>query len=221
MRVRNTLGAFLEEAEREIGSSYEATVWHKLEADTRKAYAGALYKFLRYSKINGFMGPREALKDRMLQVVRDGQYESPIKALLSRLRLAAIIPAIVVPADRMFAEWLERLRISRNPRNIRWAKGDVICKIAKRKDTWEWKELECLGLAVLSPTNLLRIGEASSPGDGKLCFMGEKSRSGERDQDLGPWLSRWMRFIKEEQQKRGVVEDRPHGYQSPADLEEA
>ena len=99
----------------------------------------------------------------MLVKAKDGQYESPIKALLSGLRLAekmAIIPAIVVQADGMFAESLERLRVSRNPRNIRWAEGDVICKIAKRKDTWEWKELKCLGLAVLSLTNLLRIGEA-------------------------------------------------------------
>ena len=227
MRVINPLGAFLEEAEHGIGSSYEATVWRKLEDGTRKAYAGALYKFLRYSRINGFMAPREALKGRMLHVARDGQYESPFKALLSGLRLAekmAIIPTIVVPADWMFAESLERLRISRNPRDIRWAEGDIICRIAKTKDTWEWKELECLGLAVLSLTNLLRIGGArtvSSPGDGKLCFMGEKSQSGEHDQDLGPWPSRWMRFIKEERQKHGVAEDRPHGYQSPADLEEA
>ena len=51
--------------------------------------------------------------------------------------------------------------------------------------------------------------------------MGEKSRSGKHEQDLGPWPSPWMRFIKEERHKRGVAEDRPHGYQSPADLEEA
>ena len=111
----------------------------------------------------------------------------------------SIIPAIVVPADRLFAESLERLRLSRN-------------------------ELECLGMAVPSPTNLLRIGEArtiSLLGDSKLCFMGEKSRSGEDKQDLGPWASCWMRFIKEERQKCGVAEDRPHGYQLPADLEEA
>ena len=97
----------------------------------------------------------------------------------------AIIVAIVVPADWMFAESLERLQISRNPRNIRWAEGDIICRAAKRKDMWEWKELECFGLAVLSLTNLLRIGEAwtdSSPGDRKLCFTGEKSRSGEHYQ---------------------------------------
>ena len=71
----------------------------KLEDGTRKR---ALYKFLRYSTINGFMAPREALKGRMLQVTRDGQYESPIKALLPGLRMGekmAIIPAIVVPAD--------------------------------------------------------------------------------------------------------------------------
>ena len=144
VRVRNALGAFLEEAEREIGSTYEATVWLKLEDGTKKAYAGALYKYLRYSRINGFMVPREALKGRMLQVARDGQYESPIKALLSGLRPAekmAIIPAIVVPGDWMFAESLERPRISRNPRDIRWAEGDIICRITKRKDTWEWKAL--------------------------------------------------------------------------------
>ena len=91
----------------------------------------------------------------------------------------------------------------------------ILHMITKRKDTWEWKELECLGLAVLSLTNLLRIGEAwtvSSPGDGKLCFLGEKSRSGEHPRP---------RAVEEERQKRGVAEDRPHGYQSPADLEEA
>ena len=79
-------------------------------------------------------------------------------------------------------------------------------------------------MAVLSLTNLLRIGEAwtvSSPGDGKLCFMGEKSRGGDHEQDLRPWSSRWMRFIKEERQKRGVAKDRPQGYRSPADFEEA
>ena len=57
-RVRNTLGALLEEAEREIGSSYEATVWRKPEDGTKKAYTGALYKFLRCSRINGFLSPR-------------------------------------------------------------------------------------------------------------------------------------------------------------------
>ena len=85
------------------------------------------------------MAPRKALKGRMLQVATPGQYESPIKALLSGLRLAekmAIIPTIVVPADWMFAEPLGRLRISRNPRNIRWAEEDIIYWIAKRKDTF-------------------------------------------------------------------------------------
>ena len=73
MRVTSALGAFLEAAEREIGSSYEAMVWRKLEDGTRKAYSGALYKYVRYSRINGFMGPCEALKGRMLQVAMDGQ----------------------------------------------------------------------------------------------------------------------------------------------------
>ena len=88
----------------------------------------------------------------------------------------------------MFAESLKRIRFSRNPTNILWAKGDVICTIAKRKDTWERKGVQCLGLVVLSLKNLLRIGGAwtlSSPGDGTLCFMGKKSRSDEHYQDLG------------------------------------
>ena len=109
------------------------------------------------------------------------------------------IPAIVVPAHSLFAELMERLRVSRNPRNIRWAEGKIICRIAKRKHTWEWKELGCPGMAVLSLRNMLRIGETrtvSSAGDGKLCFMGEKSRGGEHEH--GPWPSRWMRFIREE-----------------------
>ena len=89
----------------------------------------------------------------------------------------AIIPAILVPMDWMFAESLERLRISRNPRNIRWAEGDIIC----RKDRWEWKQLECLGLVVLSLTNVLRIGEAwtiSSLGPLEManCASWERSR---------------------------------------------
>ena len=124
MRVRTALRAFVEEAKREIGGSYEATVWREVEDGTGKAYAGALHKLLRYDGINGFMAPREALKGRMLQVARDGRYESPVKALLSGLGLAekmSIIPVIVVPMDWMFAESLERLMISRNPRNIRWA----------------------------------------------------------------------------------------------------
>ena len=42
VRVKNALG----EVEHEIRSSYEATVWGKLEDGTTKAYSGALYKFL-------------------------------------------------------------------------------------------------------------------------------------------------------------------------------
>ena len=45
--IRNILGALLEEAEHGIGSSYEPTLWRKLEDGTGKAYTGALYKFLR------------------------------------------------------------------------------------------------------------------------------------------------------------------------------
>ena len=101
--MQNAAGAFLEEAEHETGSLYEATVWQKLEDGTRKAHARALYKFLWYSKVRSFPSPREVLKGRMLHVARDGRYELLVKALLFGLRLAekkSIIPAIVVPAGR-------------------------------------------------------------------------------------------------------------------------
>ena len=58
VRATNALGALLEEAEHEIGSSFEATAWRTLEDGTKNTYVGALYKFLRYSRIHGFLPPR-------------------------------------------------------------------------------------------------------------------------------------------------------------------
>ena len=51
VQLRNTPGALLEEVEREVGSSYEATVCRKLEDGNGQAYVGALRKFLRFSRI--------------------------------------------------------------------------------------------------------------------------------------------------------------------------
>ena len=45
--ILNASGAIVEEVEHGVGSSYEATVWRKLEDGTRNTYTGALYKFLR------------------------------------------------------------------------------------------------------------------------------------------------------------------------------
>ena len=81
VRVKNALGALLEETKHEIGSSYEATTWRKLEDGPRKASAGAMYKFLRYHRVDGLLSLCEALNGRMLHVAQDGQYESPVKAL--------------------------------------------------------------------------------------------------------------------------------------------
>ena len=81
------------------------------------------------------------------------------------------LPQTSIPNSRLdfrSVGTLARLRNWRNPQNIRWAEGDIICKISRKKETWSWRELECMGIDVLSLTNLLRIGEAwtvSSPGD--------------------------------------------------------
>ena len=124
-------------------------VWRKLEDGNRKAYAGALHKFLRYSMTNGFLSPRDALKGRMLQVARDGQYESPVKALLSGPRLAekmSIIPVIVALADWLFAESLERVRHRETHGTSDGVKGTSFAGLQRERTrgsgrslgAWEW-----------------------------------------------------------------------------------
>ena len=76
LRVRNVPGAFLEEVVHEICGSYEATVWRKLEDGTGKAYAWALYKFLRDIRVRGFLSPRRS---------RGACYRWPQMASMSRL----------------------------------------------------------------------------------------------------------------------------------------
>ena len=61
--------------------------------------------------------------------------------------------------------------------------------MAKNRDEREWKELECLGVAVISFTDLLQVDEAWSvgrPEDGGIKFEGHWSRRAENTQDLGP-----------------------------------
>ena len=60
----------------------------------------------------------------------------------------------------MFAGAMKRLRVLANPENIRWAQADILCKVAKGKDERGWKELEFLGLAGISFTNLVQVREA-------------------------------------------------------------
>ena len=146
----------------------------------------------------------------MLQVARDGPYESPVKTLLSGLRLAekmSIILVIVVQWTRCLLRHWRGSGCQETRGTSDGLKGTSFAGLQRERTRGGGRALECPGMAVLSLTNLLCIGEAwtiSSLGDGKLCFMGEKLRSGDHEQELGPWASRWMRFIKEERQKCGV-----------------
>ena len=79
-----------------------------------------------------------------------------------------------------------------------------------------------MGLAILSITNLLRVGEAftvAKTGPGQMSFQGEKSRAGENTQDVGPWASRWLDFITREREKRGHKTDKASCFQTASDLE--
>ena len=143
----NALGSMLEEADWEVGSSCKATVWRRLEDGTRRADAGALHQFLRFSRINIFLVAPQGPQRASAKVAREGQYETPVKVLLSGIHLAekmTIISSVVALADWLFAGSLERLRLPRIPNNLRWVEGDIMCTIAKREEVWEWKELECM-----------------------------------------------------------------------------
>ena len=119
-----------------MGSSYSATAWRKLAEGTQKVYKGAIHKFVRFSRVRAYLAPREAIQERLLQIVRDGHFESPVKSLLSALRFAEkmdLVPKYVVEGDWIFASALEKWRLARGQRSTWWAEADVFYSICRQK----------------------------------------------------------------------------------------
>ena len=88
---------------------------------------------------------------------------------------------MVQESDWIFVKGLEKLRKKRADPWVHWAPFDVIYDITVRKQQFTGPEIECLALAVLCVSTLLRLGEAWSAyrvGLGKLVFTGEKNRPG-------------------------------------------
>ena len=208
-RLRNGLEEFVAAEGEPFGSSYASILWGRLEPGTRLGYVAALWQFLRYSRVHGWLSPREALEGRLLEIARDGYFEGPVKKVLSGLRMAekaGVIQFLVRRSDWIFSKSLEKLRTKKNSRRMQWSPSAILYEVAAGKRTFTWPEMECIALAALSLCNLLRIGEAWTAhrsGLGQLVFRGEKSRPGIQVQDVGPWADRWLRFLDEEPRGMG------------------
>ena len=109
-RLRNGLEEFVAAEGEPFGSSYASILWGRLEPRTRLWYVAALRQFLRYSRVHGWLSPREALKGQLLEIARDGYFEGLVKKVLSGLRMAekaGVIQPMVRGSDRIFSKSLE------------------------------------------------------------------------------------------------------------------
>ena len=61
-RLQNGLEEFVAAEGEPFGSSYASIPWGRLEPGTRLGYVAALRQFLRYSRVHGWLSPREALE---------------------------------------------------------------------------------------------------------------------------------------------------------------
>ena len=64
--MRNKLESFALEEEAGFESSCASVVWGRLEKGTRDGFVGVIKQFLRYSRINRWLGRREALEGRQV-----------------------------------------------------------------------------------------------------------------------------------------------------------
>ena len=227
-RLRNGLEEFVAAEREPFGSSYASILgldWIGLEPGTRLGYVAALRQFFRYSRVHGWLSPREALEGRLLEIARDGYFEGPVKKVLSGLSMAekaGVIQSLVRGSDWIFLKSLEKLRTKKNNRRIQWSPSGIVYEVAAGKGTFTWPEMDCIALAALSLCNLLRIGEAWKAQRsklGQLVFRGQKSRLAIQVQDVGPWADKWLCFLDEERHRRAGNGAVAYNFSSPSELE--
>ena len=73
----------LDAAEQELGSGYMATIWKRLGKKSRDGYVAGIRRYLWVLHRRPELGDRGGLEEALLQVVRAGQHEGPIKKVLS------------------------------------------------------------------------------------------------------------------------------------------
>ena len=136
-RLRNGLEEFVAAEGEPFVWSYVSVVWRRLEHGSRLGYVGAMRQFLSYSRVHGWLSPREALEGRLLEIARDGYFDGPVKKLLSGIRLAEkadVIQPLVRGSDWIFAKSLEKLRREKNSRRIQWSPLGILYEVAAGKD---------------------------------------------------------------------------------------
>ena len=103
--MRNGLEEFVAVEGEPFRSPYASILWGRLEPGTRLGYVAALQQFLRYSRVHGWLFPREALEGQLLEIARDGYFEGPVKKVLSGLRKAKKAGVIQSLVKVAFGEW--------------------------------------------------------------------------------------------------------------------
>ena len=61
-RLGNGLEEFVAAEGEPFGSLYASVLWGRLEPGTRLGYVAAMQQLLRYSRVHGWLSPREALE---------------------------------------------------------------------------------------------------------------------------------------------------------------
>ena len=154
-RLRNGLEEFVAAEGEPFGSLYASVLWGRLEPGTRLGYVAAIWQLLKYSRVHGWLSPREALEGLLLGIARNGYFEGPVKKLLSGVRMAekaCVMQSLVRGSDWIFAKSVEKLRQKKNSRRIQWSPSGILYEVAAGKGKFTWPEMECTGgIIVMQP----------------------------------------------------------------------
>ena len=110
-------------ADTKVGDSYMATVWARLEPDTKQGFVQGLQVVLKMGRCRPKLGPWEVLEGAMLQLVRQGYFKRPIKKIMYALRVtekARCTPNVVREGDRAFAKVLEKPQVRSRGWSLCW-----------------------------------------------------------------------------------------------------
>ena len=128
--------------------------WHCLEAPVCIAHVGMQTWGWGFEPgngghgsrwIDGWLGPREAVDGRLLQIARGGFFEGPVKKVLSGIILAekgGRLEPVVQEAEWVFAKSLEKLQHKKGGTWVRWSPSGIIYDIMARRTTFSWEEME-------------------------------------------------------------------------------
>ena len=185
----------------DYAENFKASAIRGLGEETLRGYLRQLRWLARVERMSPGLGPRFMLEERLLQIAKQEQAESTIKAVLSAARLAEKsdwIDRKMHPRDWYLVVAAE-LRRSKEERGAakEWAQVGELTSIARKVETPA--ELEVVAAACLSADCLRRTGVVgvTSMGEGndKAQLRGTKSQRGEQEQERGRGRRAWLKFL--------------------------